>query len=241
MEDAVKYLTELRKRLIWSLCLTGAVFFIASFYANKIYYVLTLPLLHHLTQDFALIATAVPAPFLIPVKSAFIASFYLTVPFWLYQLWSFVAPALYQHERKLVWLLVLTSAVLFYLGTFFAYWVILPALFKFFISIAPHGVEVKPDISQYFNFITKIFFSFSLSFELPVAMVLLVWLNICSLTTLVEKRPYAIVGAFIVALLLTPPDVISQILLAIPLWLLYELGLLLCRLLKVSTQDVING
>ena len=212
-----------------SLLIFGVVFGILSIFANKIYHLLTLPLLEHMAEGPALIATSVPAPFLVPFKSALMAALFITVPYLLYQLWMFIAPALYRNERKLLWLLLISSSLLFYFGTAFAYFIVLPLVFKFFIYIAPVGVEVKPDISQYFSFTLKIFFAFGLSFELPVAILLLVWSGVCKIDTLARKRPYVIVGAFVVGMLLTPPDVISQILLAVPIWILFEVGLLLAR------------
>lgn len=230
--ETIYFLIELRKRLIRCLFVLAFLVIIASFFANDIYQFLALPILKHLTSQQGLIATAVPAPFLIPFKSALIASIFLAMPFFLYQLWSFISPALYRDERRLGWILLCISAFLFYFGAIFAYLIILPIVFKFFIYIAPVGVEVKPDISQYFSFVMKIFFAFGLSFELPIAIVLIVWSGICSAETLGKKRPYVIVGAFIIGMLLTPPDVISQILLAVPLWLLFELGLWLAHFIK---------
>lgn len=228
---AVTLLMELRKRLLQSFVVLGLVLVVCSFFANKIYHLFALPLLHHVENNSGLIATSVPAPFLIPFKCALIASFFITMPYWLYQIWMFVTPALYRHERKMLWLLLFSSSILFYFGTAFAYFVILPTMFKFFIYIAPLGVEVKPDISQYLSFVVKIFFSFGLAFELPIAIILLTWFNICQIETIAKQRSYVIVGAFVVGLLLTP-DVVSQTLLAIPLWLLFELGLILSRITK---------
>lgn len=228
MNDTIRYLVELRKRLLQSILVLGAVCIVLSFYANKIYQLLAMPLLKHLAGS-GLIATAVPAPFLIPFKSALVLSVFITVPYFFYQLWQFVAPALYDHEKKIIWLLLLTSSLLFYGGTIFAYFAVLPIMFKFFIYVAPEGVEVKPDISLYFSFVMQMFFAFGLSFELPVLIVLLTKFNIFSIQSVANKRPYVIVGAFVIGMLLTPPDVISQVLLAIPLWLLFELGLLLSR------------
>ncbi len=232
MQENFHYLIELRQRLIRSVLVLGIVFIIFALFANKIYELLALPLLQHFTTHQGLIAISVPAPFLIPFKSAFMASIFVVIPYLLYQLWMFIAPALYQHERHLTWLLLVSSTLLFYIGVLFAYFIVLPLVFKFFIFIAPKGVEVKPDISQYFSFILKMFLAFGFAFELPVAIVLLVWSRVCSIKSLQQKRPYIIVGVFIVGMLLTPPDVVSQILLAVPLWLLFELGLLLAKTLQ---------
>jgi len=230
MDDMIPFLIELRRRLIWMVAVFGVVFIVAAIFANSIYYWLALPILRNFSGGTGLIATAVPAPFLVPFKSAAVATLFVTMPFFLYQLWRFVAPALYNHERKLVWLLLLTSSVLFYVGVLFAYFVVLPIVFKFFLYIAPQGVEVKPDISLYFSFVLKMFLSFGVTFELPIAIMLLVWTGACEIESLKNKRPYVIVIAFVAGMLLTPPDVISQILLAIPIYLLYELGLLMARL-----------
>ncbi len=241
MTDYIHYLKELRKRLLQSVLITAIVFTGFALFANKIYFLLALPLLNHLPNGNGLIATAVPAPFLIPFKSALFAALLITVPYWIFQLWTFIVPALYRHEKKMIWLLLISSFILFYLGIVFAYFIVLPLVFKFFIYIAPQGVEVKPDISQYFSFIIKIFFAFGLSFELPIATIILVWSNITTVEKLAKKRPYVIVAAFIFGMLLTPPDIISQILLAIPIWLLFELGLLLSKILiKKNSRNTIN-
>ncbi len=232
MSDTVQYLLELRKRLLRYIVSFVVVFIALSFIANKIYHFLALPLLQNLPDGPGLIATSVPAPFLVPFKCAFVAAIFITIPYLLYQLWSFIAPALYRKERKLVWLLLVSSSLLFYLGTVFAYYVVLPLVFKFFIYVAPAGVEVKPDISQYLSFIIRLFLAFGISFELPVAIILLVKTGITTVEKLAKKRPYVIVGAFVLGMLLTPPDVVSQILLAVPLWLLFELGLLVSKLWK---------
>lgn len=234
--ETIQFLIELRKRIIRCLFILALIVIITSFFANDIYQFLALPILKHLTAQQGLIATAVPAPFLIPFKSALVASIFLAMPFFLNQLWSFISPALYRNERRLAWVLLFISTLLFYCGIIFAYLLVLPIVFKFFIYIAPAGVEVKPDISQYFSFVMKMFFAFGLSFELPIAIVLIVWTGICSIETLAKKRPYVIVGAFIVGMLLTPPDIISQILLAVPLWLLFELGLRLSRFVKFHSH-----
>ncbi len=221
----VSYLLELRSRLIRCLIVVAIILLIALLFANKIYTFLALPLIVHFTNGQALIATAVPAPFLVPFKSALVVSIYIAVPYILHQLWCFVAPALYQNEKRIMWLMLVTSSLLFYLGTIFAYCVVMPIVFKFFIYVAPLGVEVKPDISQYLSFILKLFLAFGLSFEIPVVVVLLTIAGLCSIAALKKKRPYIIVGAFIFGMVLTPPDIISQIFLAVPMWILFEFGL----------------
>jgi sec-independent protein translocase protein TatC len=230
MNDNIRYLLELRKRLLIYLAVLLVVFILAAVFANQIYQMLAFPLLQHFTKQQGMIAISIPAPFLVPFKAALVVSLFLTMPFLLYQIWTFIAPALYRHERQLVWLLITSSSILFYLGILFAYFIILPIVFKFFIASAPAGVEVKPDINLYFKFIMEMFFAFGFAFEVPVAIVLLVWSGITTPQKLAKKRPYVILAAFILGMLLTPPDVISQILLAVPLWLLFELGLLFSRL-----------
>jgi sec-independent protein translocase protein TatC len=233
----IPYLTELRTRVIRVLVIFGVLAVIFSFFANRIYQWFAWPLLKNATHEMGLIATSVPAPFLIPFKSAMILAFFLIIPYVLYQFWCFLAPALYQKERKLLWFVLLSSTALFYIGVVFAYVVVLPILFKFFSQIAPIGVEVKPDIGEYFSFIVSIFLSFGVAFEIPIVIVVLVALHICSRDTLAKKRSYVIVGSFIVAMLLTPPDVVSQILLAIPLWGLFELGLVFSKLVTNTRTD----
>lgn len=231
MEDSIPYLIELRKRLLRALAVLLAVFIIASFFANNIYHYLALPLLQHFSGKDGLIATAVSAPLLVPFKSALMLSLFITIPYLLLQVWQFVAPALYKQEKRFLWLTLFSTSILFYCGALFAYFVILPVVFKFFIYIAPQGVEVRPDINLYFSFIVTMFISFGLAFEIPIVIYLLVKTKLVKRETLVRKRPYIIVGAFILGMLLTPPDVISQLLLAIPIWLLFEAGLLLARYL----------
>ena len=171
-----------------------------------------------------MIAIEVASPFLIPFKLTLFLALFIAIPFVLYQLWSFVAPGLYRHERRLVLPLLVSSTVLFYTGAAFAYFVVFPLVFAFFTSTAPEGVSVMTDISRYLDFVLTLFFAFGAAFEVPVVTVLLVWTGMVTQDDLREKRPYIIVGAFVIGMLLTPPDVISQTLLAVPIWLLFELG-----------------
>ncbi len=231
MEDTIRYLIELRKRLLRCAVVIGIIFIVLAIYANHVYHLFALPLLSHLGKGDGIIATSVTAPFIIPYKAAFVLSIYLTAPYWLYEIWVFIMPALYQRERRIIWLLLISSCALFYIGTLFAYFVVLPWMFRFFMHVAPVGVEVKPDITNYLEFVLQLLLAFGLAFELPIAMLVLVWTGIVSVAQLSRKRPYVIVGAFIVGMLLTPPDVVSQTLLAIPLWLLYELGLWMAKAL----------
>ena len=231
----VHYLIELRSRLIRSLFILIIFFAVFSYYANTLYSWLAAPLLRFLPQGH-LIATEIVSPFFVPFKVAFLAAFLLTIPFLLYQLWAFVAPALYGHERKLVWPFLLVSTCLFYAGIAFAYFVIFPMLFHFLSHVAPQGVVVSPDISEYFDFTTKLLLIFGALFEIPIIMVLLTSTGLVTRERFVKWRSYAIVGAFILGMLLAPPDVMSQTILAIPIWLLYELGLLMSRFIGKANR-----
>ncbi|MFZ0254366.1 MAG: twin-arginine translocase subunit TatC [Gammaproteobacteria bacterium] len=226
----VAHLIELRNRLLRVIIAVGIILLALLPFANQLYSLVAAPLLAHLPEGTSMIATEVASPFLAPFKLALISAIFLAMPVVLYQLWAFIAPGLYQHERKLVFPLLLTSTVLFYLGAAFAYYVVLPLVFSFFITVAPEGVAVMTDISKYLDFVLKLFFAFGLAFEVPIATILLVWAGVTTPETLVAKRPYIIVGAFVMGMLLTPPDVISQSLLAVPMWLLFELGVFFSRL-----------
>ncbi|MGF1614449.1 MAG: twin-arginine translocase subunit TatC [Gammaproteobacteria bacterium] len=226
----VAHLIELRNRLLRVTAAVGVILLALLPFANQLYSSVAAPLLAHLPEGTSMIATEVASPFLTPFKLALIAAIFLAMPVVLYQLWAFVAPGLYQHERRLVFPLLLTSTILFYLGAAFAYYVVFPLVFSFFITAAPEGVAVMTDISKYLDFVLKLFFAFGLAFEVPIATILLVWAGVTTPDKLVAKRPYIIVGAFVVGMLLTPPDIISQSLLAVPMWLLFELGVFISRL-----------
>lgn len=227
--SALHFLVELRSRLIISLVVLFLVFSLLLYFANPLYGYLAYPLLKYLPQGH-LIATQIISPFFVPFKLAFTLSLILSIPFFLYQLWAFVAPALYGHERRLVWPFLLISVVLFYAGLAFAYFVIFPLLFHFLSGIAPPSVIVSPDISDYLDFTLQLLFIFGCLFEIPIAMVLLVSTRIVSRERFIRMRSYAIVCSFIVGMLLAPPDVMSQTVLAVPIWLLYEAGIVLSRL-----------
>ncbi len=231
VSNAVYFLTELRSRLMYSLIVLFAVFSVLLYFANNLYTWLALPLLKFLPQGH-LIATQIVSPFFVPFKLAFMASMILTVPFFLYQLWAFIAPALYGHERRLIWPFMLMSGFLFYSGLAFAYFVIFPMLFHFLSRVAPQGVMLSPDISEYLDFTTKLLLVFGGLFEIPIVMVLLVLTGMVSRAKFIKMRSYAIVGAFVIGMLLAPPDVLSQTLLAVPVWMLYESGILLSRFVK---------
>ena len=227
--QALHFLVELRSRLMFSLIILFIVFSVLLYYANHLYTWLALPLLKFLPQGH-LIATQIVSPFFVPFKLAFMAAFLLCMPVFLYQAWAFISPALYGHERRKVWPFLLISAFLFYAGIAFAYFVIFPMLFHFLAHIAPEGVQLSPDISAYLDFTTKMLLVFGSLFEIPIIMKLLVATGVTTCAQFVKWRPYAIVGAFIVGMLLAPPDVLSQTILAVPIWLLYEAGILFNKL-----------
>lgn len=225
----IAHLIELRDRLLRAI---GAVFILflgLAYYANPIYSYLAGPLLKHMPAGSQMIAIEVASPFLIPFKLTLMVAVFLAVPYILFQAWAFIAPGLYRHERRMILPLLVTSTFLFYGGMAFAYYVVFPLIFGFMTAAAPAGVTMMTDISHYLDFVLTIFFAFGISFEVPIATILLVWAGILSREDLADKRPYIIVGAFVVGMVLTPPDVVSQTLLAVPIWLLFELGLLFSR------------
>jgi sec-independent protein translocase protein TatC len=196
------------------------------YFAQDLYHWLATPLLDTMPENAQMIATDVASPFFAPFKLTMVLSFFIAIPVVLYQIWGFVAPGLYKNEKRLVAPLLFSSTLLFYLGMAFAYYVVFPLAFAFFSSVAPEDVVISTDISSYLNFVLKIFFAFGLAFEIPVAVVLMCWTGITTPEALRAKRPYVIVGVFVVGMLLTPPDIISQTLLAIPMWILYEFGII---------------
>jgi sec-independent protein translocase protein TatC len=219
------HLIELRDRLLRVVLAVAAVFVVLVPFSSTLFSILSGPLLAHMPEDSSMIAIEVASPFLIPFKLTLFLALFIAIPYVLYQLWSFVAPGLYRHERRLVVPLLVSSTVLFYAGATFAYFVVFPLVFAFFTAAAPDGVSVMTDISRYLDFVLTLFFAFGAAFEVPVVTVLLVWTGMTTQAALRQKRPYVIVGAFVVGMLLTPPDVISQTLLAVPVWLLFEMGL----------------
>lgn len=226
----IAHLVELRDRLIRCIAVVIVVFAAMSFKANEIYALLAGPLTRHLPEGAHMIAIGVASPFLAPMKVTLVAAIFLTMPFILYQAWAFIAPGLYRHEKRLALPLLVASVFLFYGGMAFAYFVVFPVIFQFMVLTAPPGVAVMTDINQYLDFVLTLFFAFGISFEVPIATILLIATGMISRESVVEKRPYAIVLAFVIGMVLTPPDVVSQTLLAVPIWLLFELGLLLSRL-----------
>lgn len=224
------HLLELRDRLLRMVIAVGLVFLVLVPFAQDIYNLLSDPLVSQLPEGQKLIAVQVAAPFFVPYKLALLLAFVLALPYVMYQVWGFIAPGLYQHEKKLITPLLLSSVSLFYLGMAFAYFVVLPMIFSILPGFAPENVAVTPDIAEYLNFVMMMFMAFGIGFEMPIATILLISTGITTRESLKNARPYIIVGAFIVGMLLTPPDVLSQILLAIPVWLLFEIGLLASHL-----------
>jgi sec-independent protein translocase protein TatC len=225
----VSHLMELRDRLLRSLIALGIVFVILFPFANDLYDLLAHPLMRTLPEGSKMIATGVVTPFLIPVKVALMMAFLIVLPYLLYQAWAFVAPGLYAHEKRLVLPLVIASTILFILGLAFCYFFVFGVVFDFVYKIAPKSISVAPDIENYLNFALTMFLAFGVTFEVPIAVILLVYMGAVSLQQLRDARSYFVVGAFVVAAIVTPPDVISQFLLAIPLCLLYEAGIIAAR------------
>lgn len=236
-QPLISHLIELRDRLLRGVIAVLILTAILMPFSNDLYHFLSEPLLRHLPETSTMIATEVASPFLIPFKLTLSTAILLAIPILLSQLWAFIAPGLYDNERKLVFPLLFASTILFFLGIIFAYYVVFPIIFGFLTQAAPEGVAVMTDISSYLDFVLKLFFAFGLAFEVPIATLLLIWTGVSTVESLAEKRPYIIVGAFVIGMLLTPPDVISQTLLALPVWLLFELGLVCSRLLPKKDQD----
>ncbi len=228
-ETLLSHLFELRSRLLWVVGSVFAVFLCLFPFANKLYSYLAGPLMAHLPEGSSMVAIDVASPFLTPFKLVFLISIVLAIPIILYHAWAFIAPGLYSNEKRLVFPLLVSSSVLFYVGMAFAYFIVFPLMFGFFTRVAPQGVAVMTDIGRYLDFVLKIFIAFGVAFEVPIVTLVLVKIGVTTPQQLASKRPYVIVAAFVVGMLLTPPDVISQILLAIPVWLLFELGLVLSR------------
>lgn len=233
----VAHLTELRDRLLRAV-LAVLIGFITLFpFANEIYGFVSAPLREMMPEGSTMIATGVASPFLTPFKLSLVLAIFMAIPVVLYQIWRFVAPGLYQKEKRIALPLLASSVLLFYAGAAFAYFVVFPLIFSFFTSVGPENVQVMTDINSYLDFVLKLFLAFGIAFEMPIAAVILIWTGVTSPNALAKKRPYIIVGCFIFGMLLTPPDVISQSLLAIPMWLLFELGVFFGRLLEPKGQS----
>ncbi len=229
-QSLLDHLIELRDRLL-RMVLAVLVLFLALFpFSEQIFSTVAQPLLALMPEGTSMIATSVTSPFLVPFKLVLLLAVLLAVPYLLHQLWAFVAPGLYSHEKRLAAPLLISSVLLFYCGIAFAYFVVFPLLFGFFIAVAPEGVAVMTDISQYLDFIIAIFFAFGIAFEVPVATFMLILAGATTADNMAKKRPYIIVGAFVIGMMLTPPDVISQSLLAVPMWALFEIGLIMSRI-----------
>ncbi|CZF84886.1 Sec-independent protein translocase protein TatC [Grimontia celer] len=236
-QPLISHLTELRDRLLRALLAVLVVFLALVYFANDIYTFISEPLVSQLPEGTSMIATDVASPFFTPIKLTLVVSVFIAVPMILYQVWAFVAPGLYKHEKRLIFPLLASSSLLFYCGVGFAYFVVFPLVFGFFTSIAPVDVQIATDIASYLDFILALFMAFGLAFEIPVAILLLTWTGAVEPDDLRKKRPYIVVAAFVVGMLLTPPDIISQTLLAIPMCLLFEVGLFFSRFYKPRGEE----
>ncbi|MBM7073398.1 twin-arginine translocase subunit TatC [Shewanella sp. 202IG2-18] len=236
-QPLISHLLELRTKVLRAIGSILLVFICLVYWAQDIYHFLAIPLMSNMPATGSMIATDVTAPFFAPFKLTLILSFFIAIPYVLFQIWSFIAPGLYKHEKKLVAPLLFSSTLLFYLGIAFAYFVVFPVVFGFFTSVAPEGVHIATDINSYLDFVLKLFFAFGLAFEIPICVVLLCWAGVTTVEDLKKKRPYIIVGAFVVGMLLTPPDIISQTMLAVPMLLLFEGGLLAARFYKKKPDE----
>ncbi|HRL33299.1 MAG TPA: twin-arginine translocase subunit TatC [Neisseria sp.] len=236
-QPLIEHLLELRRRLMWTIGGLLLCFLALMPFAQQLYTFVAQPLMATLPAGTSMIATDVIAPFFVPVKVTLMAAFLLSLPHTLYQVWAFIAPALYQNEKRLVMPLVLSSVLLFFAGMAFAYFLVFPLVFKFLAGVTPVGVNMATDIDKYLSFILGMFVAFGATFEVPVVVVLLNRMGVVSLAQLRQARPYVIVGAFVLAAVITPPDVISQVLLAVPLIVLYEAGLWFCRFIHPRVRD----
>ena len=234
----LSHLVELRDRLIRIVIVISLLTLGLMTVAGDLYYYFSLPIQKYLPEGSSMLATGVVSPVFTPFKLALIAAFFLTMPYTLYHAWAFIAPGLYKHEKRLAFPLLLSSIILFYLGMAFAYYVVFPLVFQFTSGFVPEGVDYRPDIASYLDFAIKLFFAFGLAFEVPIATILLVLAGLTTPESLTAKRPYIIVGAFVLGMLLTPPDIISQTLLALPMWILFEAGVIFSRvLMRRREQD----
>tara|TARA_B110000046_G_scaffold167685_1_gene185505 strand:+ start:3280 stop:4020 length:741 start_codon:yes stop_codon:yes gene_type:complete len=231
------HLIEFRDRVLRSVTAVLIIFAGLFSFSNELYMYISEPIRAYLPESSTMIATEVASPFLTPFKLTLVLSMFAAMPYILYQAWAFLAPGLYQREKKIVIPLFISSVALFYAGMAFAYYIVFPLVFLFFTSIAPEGISVMPDIRSYLDFVLKLFFAFGLSFEIPIAVVILSWMGAVEPNNLAKKRPYVFVLCFILGMLLTPPDIISQTLLAIPMWLLFEVGILFGRLVSPTQKD----
>ena len=238
-ENFISHLIELRDRLL-RIVIGFIIIFIAFFpFANKIYALLAAPLLSQLPVGGQMIATAVTTPFFVPMKVAMMAAFIVSLPHTMYQVWAFIAPGLYAHEKKLMIPMIVASCLLFLTGMAFAYFLVFPVVFGFIVGTAPEGVAVMTDIGNYLDFVMTLFFAFGLAFQVPIAVVIIVRFGWADIKQLKEARGYVVVGAFVIGAIFTPPDIVSQFMLAVPMWLLYELGIAIAGLSKKSPEHSI--
>lgn len=226
------HLVELRSRLLKAVLSILIIFMGLIYFANDLYLIVSQPLIASLPEGSEMVSTSVIAPFFTPFKLTLVLSLFLSMPVILHQIWGFIAPALYQHEKRLAVPLLVSSIVLFYLGMTFCYFVVFPLMFQFFPSVIPEGIRYIPDMTDSLDIMLKLFFAFGIAFEVPIATMLLIWSGATTVASLKEKRPYIVVGAFVVGMLLTPPDAISQTLLAVPMWMLFELGIIFAVWIK---------
>jgi sec-independent protein translocase protein TatC len=240
-ETFLSHLFELRDRLVRSLVALGLVFLPTFFFASELYDLLAMPMMRTLPEGSKMIATGVITPFFIPMKIALMVSFLVALPYILYQAWAFVAPGLYAHEKRLVVPLIVSSTLLFFLGMLFCYFIVFQTVFSFIAQFAPKSITVAPDIEAYFNFVLGMFMAFGITFETPVVVVVLVMTGMISVEKLKEIRSFVIVGAFVVAAIVTPPDVVSQLMLAVPLCLLYEVGIFFARFVEKPRAEIEPG
>lgn len=234
----LSHIIELRSRLLRMAVAILVIFVCLAPFADQLFSLIAEPLMRKLPAGTSMIATQVASPFLTPFKTAMVAAIFLAMPVILWQLWAFVAPGLYQQEKRLALPLVISSIILFYAGVAFAYFVVFPLMFAFFTAAAPSGVSVMTDINAYLDFVLALFFAFGLAFEVPIATVLMVWAGFVTPAKLKTYRTYVLLGSFVIGMLLTPPDVISQTLLAVPMYLLYETGIVLSRVLVPGHKEV---
>lgn len=233
----MSHLLELRDRLMKALLALLVLFIPSAIFANELFTAVAQPLLDKLPKGTMLIATSVVAPFMTPFKVAFFVALFAAMPVVLYQIWAFVAPGLYKREKRFAMPLLVSSVVLFYCGVFFAYFVVFPVMFSYLVGTAPTGVNYMPDMTSYLDFVLTMFFAFGVAFEVPVAVVLLVLTGLVKVESLGKNRGYVIIGIFVVAAILTPPDAISQTIMALPMWLLYEGGLVMARMMQKMRRE----
>lgn len=237
-QPLISHLVELRTRILRAAAAVMLIFVPLAYFANDLFTLVAQPLLEKLPEGTGMIATEVATPFLTPFKLSLVTAIFIAMPVLLWQVWAFIAPGLYQQERRFVMPLMAMSSLLFYAGVLFAYFAVMPLIFGFFTAVTPQGVSMMTDIARYLDFVLTLFFAFGVAFEIPVATVLAVWAGLTTPAALAAARPYVLVGAFGIGMLLTPPDVFSQSLLAIPTYLLYEIGIVLARIMVPGHREV---